>query len=166
MATPKLVEFSVNGTRHSLKVDTEQTLLNVLRDELDLSGTKYGCGEGKCGACVVLIDGYPTPSCITPATSAVGSEVVTIEGLSQNGALHPLQQAFVDAGALQCGYCSPGMIMEGVALLARNPDPTAEEIVEAMDRHICRCGAYSRIVRAIQLAGAALREQAMIGAGS
>jgi aerobic-type carbon monoxide dehydrogenase small subunit (CoxS/CutS family) len=156
-------ELLVNGARYSVDVDGDRSLLSVLRDDLDLTGAKYGCGERQCGACVVLVDGHPTPACVTLATAVQGRQILTIEGLAAQGELHPLQQAFLDVGALQCGYCTPGMIIAGVALLATHPDPDESTIVQAMDRHICRCGTYPRIVRAIHVAAATLRAQATRG---
>jgi aerobic-type carbon monoxide dehydrogenase small subunit (CoxS/CutS family) len=159
MVTRTRTELLVNGARYSVDVDGDRSLLSVLRDDLDLTGAKYGCGERQCGACVVLVDGQPTPACVTPACAVQGRQILTVEGLAPQGALHPLQQAFLDVEALQCGYCTPGMVMAGVALLAGNPDPDETTIVQAMDRHICRCGTYPRIVRAIQLAASAMRTQ-------
>jgi aerobic-type carbon monoxide dehydrogenase small subunit (CoxS/CutS family) len=147
---PKVTELQVNGTRRRLSADAERTLLSVLRDDLDLTGTKYGCGEGQCGACTVLIDGMPAHSCRVKVGTAAGRQITTIEGLASNGKLHPLQEAFLEAGAMQCGYCTPGMIMAGAGLLKKNPRPTAEEIVKHMQGNICRCGTYPRIVDAIQ----------------
>jgi aerobic-type carbon monoxide dehydrogenase small subunit (CoxS/CutS family) len=146
------VTLIVNGRPRSLDVDPDRSLLSVLRDDLDLTGAKYGCGEGQCGACTVLLAGKPVRSCITPVSMARGKPIVTVEGLEKDGRLHPLQQAFVEVGAMQCGYCTPGMILSGVALLARKPDPTEAEIVGAMQGNICRCGTYTRIVAAIRLA--------------
>jgi aerobic-type carbon monoxide dehydrogenase small subunit (CoxS/CutS family) len=163
MSTFRVTELHVNEACCTVDVDGERSLLGVLREDLDLTGTKYGCGEGQCGACVVLVDGQPAPSCITPVGAVVGKQILTVEGLAQNGRLHPLQQAFLDAGALQCGYCTPGMIMAGVHMLAANPAPTADEVVRAMERHICRCGAYARIVRAIQAAAVTLAETRVAG---
>jgi isoquinoline 1-oxidoreductase alpha subunit len=145
----RVTELLVNGSRRRIDADPDRTLLSVLRDDLDLSGTKFGCGEGQCAACTVLIDGVATKSCLTKV-SAVGSKgVVTIEGLATDGKLHPVQQAFLDADALQCGYCTPGMILGAVALLHRTPNPSDAEITSGMNGHICRCGTYPRIVRAI-----------------
>jgi len=149
------LELEINGTRRRIEVDPERSLLSVLRDDLDLTGAKYGCGEGQCGACTVLIDGMPSRSCTTKAATLSGKKITTIEGLAHDGHLHPVQQAFLDADALQCGYCTAGMIMGAVALLNRNPKPTQAEIVRGMNGHICRCGTYPRIVRAIQQAAAA-----------
>jgi len=153
----RVTELSVNGARLRVDAASEHPLLGVLRDQLGLTGCKIGCGEGECGVCTVLIDGQPARSCITPVGAAAGKQVLTIEGLERNGQLHPLQQAFLDVDALQCGYCTPGMIMSGVALLAHNTDPSEHEIVDFMQGNICRCGTYPRIVRAIQQAAAVLR---------
>ena len=130
----------------------DRSLLSVLRDELDLTGAKYGCGEGQCGACTVLLDGSPVRSCITRVSDAAGKRITTIEGLEREGCLHPLQEAFLETGALQCGYCTPGMIMSGVSLLGKNAAPTEAEIIHGMQGHICRCGTYPRIVAAVRLA--------------
>jgi aerobic-type carbon monoxide dehydrogenase small subunit (CoxS/CutS family) len=129
-------------------------LLVVLRDHLGLTGSKPGCGEGECGACTVLVEGVAVRSCVTPADSAAGKAVLTIEGLERDGRLHPLQQAFLDNGAFQCGYCTPGMLMSAVALLNSCPEPSEEEIAAGLDGNICRCGAYRRIVRAVRQAAA------------
>jgi isoquinoline 1-oxidoreductase subunit alpha len=147
--------LTVNGVRRDVDVLPEASLLEVLRDELDLTGTKYGCGEGQCGACTVLVDGQPTRSCLVPATAAVGKAVTTIEGLEEKGRLHPVQEAFLDKGAAQCGYCTPGMILEAVALLRRDPEPSETEIQSAMEGHVCRCGGHNRIVDAVRQAGSA-----------
>ena len=146
------MELVVNGSRRVLQSDPDRPLLYVLRDELDLTGTKYGCGEGQCRACTVLLDGAPIRSCITPLKAALGKQVTTIEGLEQNGRLHPVQEAFIQADALQCGYCTPGMIVGSVALLKKTPTPTDADIVRGLDGHICRCGTYPRIVNAVRLA--------------
>jgi aerobic-type carbon monoxide dehydrogenase small subunit (CoxS/CutS family) len=157
----------VNGERRAVAAAAERSLLSVLRDDLDLTGAKYGCGEAQCGACIVLVDGAPLPACVTPVAAAAGRQVLTIEGLARNGTLHPLQQAFVDAGAMQCGYCTPGMIMMALALLRQTPRPTEAEIVRFMQGNVCRCGVYPRIVRAIQEAAAALYHSVRSGpAGS
>ena len=148
----KVMELSVNGTRHRIETDAARSLLSVLREELDLTGSKYGCGEGQCGACTILIDGRPMRSCMTPVGAAAGKSVTTIEGLEQNGRLHPLQEAFLEADAMQCGYCTAGMIMSGVALLSKTPNPSEDEIVRFMNGNICRCGTYLRIVAAIRQA--------------
>ena len=148
----KVTKLQVNGRCYSLDVDGETSLLSVLRNYLDLTGTKYGCGEGQCGACTVLIGGLPRRSCITKVGDAASKPTTTIEGLAPSNGLHPLQQAFLDADALQCGYCTSGMIVSGVALLKKNPHPTREEIVRHMNGNICRCGTYLRIIAAIQKA--------------
>ncbi len=142
----------VNGSEHKVEVPPSEPLLYILRNHLDLTGTKYGCGEGQCGACTVLLDGRPVRSCRTPAQSAAGKRIETIESLSANGELHPLQRAFLEEEAFQCGYCTPGMIMSGVALLASKPRPSDEDIFQHMNGNICRCGAYQRIVAAIHRA--------------
>lgn len=147
-----MIQLLINGSKRALEVDPQRSLLSVLRDELGLTGAKYGCGEGQCGACTVLVNGEERRSCVTKVADAAGKPIFTIEGLAQNGKLHPLQQAFLDADALQCGYCTPGMIMAGVALLNRNPQPADAEILRAMDRNICRCGTYPRIVAAVRRA--------------
>ena len=146
------MELRINGEARRLEVDPQRSLLGVLRDELDLTGAKYGCGEGRCGACTVLIDGQPARSCLAKVGNLAGRAITTIEGLGRDGALHPLQQAFLDLGALQCGYCTPGMIMAGVGLLEKNPRPSDGEIVEALDGNVCRCGTYTRILAAIHKA--------------
>src|SRR3954447_10372916 len=138
----KITELRVNETRHPIDVDPQRTLLSVLRDDLGLTGSKYGCGEGQCGACTVLLDGQAVRACLTPASAAAGKAITTIEGLEQNGKLHPLQQAFLDADAMQCGYCTCGMIMSAAALLKKNPHPDEAEIRRAMQGNVCRCGAY------------------------
>ncbi|MGA2601514.1 MAG: (2Fe-2S)-binding protein [Bryobacteraceae bacterium] len=146
------MELVVNGARHRVQSDPERPLLYVLREELDLTGTKYGCGEGQCRACTVLLDGTPVRSCITPVSKAQGKQVTTIEGLEQNGKLHPVQEAFIKADAMQCGYCTPGMIVGSVALLKRISDPSEAQIARELDGHICRCGTYQRIVTAVRMA--------------
>jgi isoquinoline 1-oxidoreductase subunit alpha len=148
----KITSLTVNGKKLPVDVDSEASLLIVLRDDLGLTGSKYGCGEGQCGACTVLLDGQLTRSCITPAGRAVGKPITTIEGLEKDGKLHPLQDAFLQEDALQCGYCTSGMIMAGVALLNKNARPSRDEIVAHMNRNVCRCGTYQRIVKAVELA--------------
>jgi aerobic-type carbon monoxide dehydrogenase small subunit (CoxS/CutS family) len=155
---PNVQELRINGKAVRVEADRERLLLGVLRDDLGLTGAKYGCGEGRCGACTVLIDGTPTRSCLTKLGAVAAREITTIEGLETEGKLHPLQQAFLDAGAMQCGYCTCGMIMTGVALLREKPQPTREEIVEYMDGNICRCGTYPRIIAAIGKAAQAVKE--------
>jgi aerobic-type carbon monoxide dehydrogenase small subunit (CoxS/CutS family) len=146
------MELVVNQKHYRLQVDPDRMLLWVLRDELELTGSKYGCGEGQCGACTVLIDGAPVRSCITRASTVAGKQITTIEGIAQNGRLHPVQEAFIQADAMQCGYCTPGMIVSGVALLKKTPHPSEPEIRRAMEGNVCRCGTYPRIVAAVQLA--------------
>ena len=146
------MELVVNSKHYRLQVDPNRMLLWVLRDELDLTGSKYGCGEGHCGACTVLIDGAPVRSCITKLSTIAGKQITTIEGLAQNGRLHPLQEAFIQADAMQCGYCTPGMIMSGVGLLKKTPSPAEPEIRRALEGNVCRCGTYPRIVAAMQMA--------------
>jgi aerobic-type carbon monoxide dehydrogenase small subunit (CoxS/CutS family) len=140
----------VNGQKREVIAPPQQPLLWVLRDELQLTGTKYGCGEGQCGACTVLLEGNDVRSCVTPLSAAAGKKVTTIEGLASNGSLHPVQQAFLHEEALQCGYCTSGMILSAVALLSTNPSPSDEAIVKAMNGNICRCGTYPRIVAAVR----------------
>ena len=149
---PDTISLQVNGVSRRVPAEPERNLLWVLRDELDLTGAKYGCGEGQCGACTVLIDGVAVRSCITPLAKAAGKRVVTIEGLQKNGKLHRVQEAFLEDQALQCGYCTPGMIISAAALLERNPKPAEAEIVRAMEGNVCRCGVYPRIVAAIRRA--------------
>ena len=146
------MELVVNQKHYRIEVHPDRMLLWVLRDDLGLTGSKYGCGEGQCGACTVMIDGAPARSCVTPASSVAGKPITTIEGLAQNGHLHPLQEAFIQADAMQCGYCTPGMIVSGAALLKKNPHPSQMEIKEAMEGNVCRCGTYPRIVAAVQMA--------------
>lgn len=146
------MELVVNQKHYRLVVDQSRMLLWVLRDELELTGTKYGCGEGQCGACTVLIDGAPVRSCMTRVSAVAGKEITTIEGLEQNGKLHPLQEAFIEADALQCGYCTPGMILSSAALLKKTPQPSEPEIRRALQGNVCRCGTYPRIVLAVQMA--------------
>lgn len=145
-------ELTVNGRRHKIDAPPEATLLDVLRDSLGLTGTKYGCGEGLCGACTVLIGGKAAPSCVTPAASVAGRAVTTIEGLAAGGKPHPVQQAFLEKEAFQCGYCTPGMILEAVDLLKKTPKPTDSAIRGAFEGHICRCGSHPRIIEAVRLA--------------
>ncbi|HEY4207871.1 MAG TPA: (2Fe-2S)-binding protein [Puia sp.] len=142
----------VNGVKHEISADPDVPLLTVLRNQLDLTGSKYGCGVGACGACTVLINGSPARSCITPVSGAAGKDIITIEGLEKNGKLHAVQEAFLATDAFQCSYCASGMIMAAVALLNANPSPSETAIVHAMNGNVCRCGTYPYIVRAIKLA--------------
>src|SRR5688500_8683577 len=144
------MELQVNGKKYNVEVPEGESLLTVLRDRLDLTGSKYGCGEGSCGACTVLIDGTATRSCILPAANATGKEIITIEGLSPNGDLHPVQKAFQKVDVFQCAYCAPGMVMSAVSLLKNHPHPSDQQIVQGMQGNISRCGTYPRIVKAIQ----------------
>jgi len=146
------ISFSLNGKKTEIKIDPTQTLLWVLRNQLGLTGTKYGCGMGFCGACTVLLDREPVRSCMLPVGDVAGKELTTIEGLGTKEKLHPVQKAFVDHDALQCGYCTSGMIMTATGLLLKNPSPTREEIIEGMEDNLCRCGAHIRIIDAIQTA--------------
>jgi nicotinate dehydrogenase subunit A len=152
------IQLNVNGNLHAVEADTETSLLSVLRDQLDLTGTKYGCGEGQCGACTVLIDGKSQRSCITRAGTVAGRQITTIEGLAKGDRLHPLQQAFLDEQAMQCAYCTPGMIMSAVSLLNKKPNPSATEIADSMEGNVCRCGTHPRIVAAIQRAAKSMKE--------
>jgi aerobic-type carbon monoxide dehydrogenase small subunit (CoxS/CutS family) len=153
----KTIRFKLNGKEVGVETSPERMLLWVLRTDLDHTGAKYSCGEGYCGACTVLVDGKPALSCQLPLAKAEGRSVFTIEGLARGGRLHPLQQGFVDHGALQCGYCTPGMILQAYALLLRKPDPTEAEIADALEGNLCRCGCYNRIVAAVQAAAKAMR---------
>jgi isoquinoline 1-oxidoreductase alpha subunit len=147
-----MVNLTVNGRSHALDVAPDMPLLWVVRDELGLTGTKFGCGAAHCGACTVHVDGQPVRSCVTPVAQASGKRITTIEGLSRDGRSHPLQKAWVAEQVPQCGYCQSGQIMQAAALLAANRNPTREQIVQHMDGNICRCGTYGRIVRAIERA--------------
>ena len=155
MAKP--IELDVNGKRYSILSDAERPLLFVLREELGLTGTKYGCGEGQCGACTVLIGAAARRSCQIPVRAAVGTAITTIEGLEKDGRLHPVQQAFLEVGAFQCAYCTSGMIMSGYALLSKNPNADDREIAHFMEGNICRCGTYPRIVTAIRKAAQSMK---------
>jgi len=154
------IQLVVNGVTVEAAVEPNQTLLQLLREDLGLTGTKHGCGLGDCGACTVILDGKPVNSCLVLAVQAQGREVLTIEGLAENGKLHPIQQAFVDKGAIQCGFCSPGMILAAKALLEENPNPTEPEIRTALSGNLCRCTGYQKIVEAIQEAASS-----MLGSG-
>jgi len=146
------IRLTVNGREVECDTDAETRLLDLLRETLALTGTKEGCGEGECGACTVLLDGRPVNSCLVPAPVADGKNVLTVEGLASGEDLHPIQQAFVDAGGVQCGFCTPGFIMSSYALLQANPDPTEDEIRTALEGNLCRCTGYERIVAAVRLA--------------
>jgi aerobic carbon-monoxide dehydrogenase small subunit len=148
------ITFTVNGQSRTVTTDPQRPLLDVLREELKLTGTKYGCGEGQCRACTVLLDGKCVASCITPVGEADKQDLLTIEGLAKGSQLHPVQEAFLAEGAFQCGYCTPGMIMGAVALLRQNPEPTEDDIKTAMQRHLCRCCDYVRLTKAIRRAAA------------
>jgi aerobic-type carbon monoxide dehydrogenase small subunit (CoxS/CutS family) len=152
-------ELTVNGSILAVNAHPDQPLLHVLREELGLTGAKIGCGEGACGACTVLLEDRAVHACVTPVGAVGLARIRTIEGLEQNGALHPLQQAFLDQEAFQCGYCTPGMIMAALALLETTPQPTEPQIVEAMQGTLCRCGTYGRIVAAIKQAAEQLAGQ-------
>ncbi len=145
--------LTVNGKEKTITTDPARTLLDVLREELHLTGAKYGCGEGRCGACSVLMDGQRVLSCVTPVAQAEKKSITTIEGLAEGDSLHPVQEAFLTEGAMQCGYCTPGMILTAVALLEKNPKPTDEEIAAAMNVNICRCNGYPKILNAVRRAG-------------
>lgn len=148
----KIIRFKLNGQEKNLTLDRERMLLWVLRTDYDLTGAKYGCGEGFCGACTVLINNEAVRSCQYAAEDLAGKEVLTIEGLSKNGKLHPLQEAFVKHDALQCGFCTPGMILNAYSLLLKNPNPGTKDIINGMEENLCRCGAHTRIVQAIRTA--------------
>jgi aerobic-type carbon monoxide dehydrogenase small subunit (CoxS/CutS family) len=156
----RVTTLNVNGKKMTTDVDSTVSLLSVLRNDLNLTGSKYGCGEGQCGACTVLLNGEPTRSCITQVGRAVGKQITTIEGLEKDGQLHALQEAFIKADAMQCAYCTSGMIMTGAALLTKNPRPNRDEIISGMNGNICRCGTYQRIIDAIQIASGTAKEAA------
>ncbi len=158
MTASLLLALLVNGERRELAVPAHRTLLEVLREDLDLTGTKHGCELGECGACTVLLDGEPHLACLTLAADAEGREVRTVEGLADGSSLHPLQSAFMELGAAQCGYCTPGMLLSGAALLERNPSPTLEETKEALSGNLCRCTGYVKILDAVALAAERMRE--------
>ncbi len=151
------LSFTLNGKKTEVLIDTSQTLLWVLRNHFGLTGTKYGCGNGFCGACTVLIDNEPVRSCQVPVGDVAGKNVVTIEGLEKKGKLHPVQKAFIDHEALQCGFCTPGMILTAVALLTKNPSPSRQQIIDGMEDNLCRCGAHNRIIDAIETAATEMK---------
>jgi aerobic-type carbon monoxide dehydrogenase small subunit (CoxS/CutS family) len=146
------IEFELNGRKTRLDADADRSLLSVLRDDLDLTGTKYGCGEGQCGACTVIVDDKAVRSCVTKVGTLAGKKVTTIEGLAAGTRLHPVQEAFLEADAMQCAYCTSGMIMSAAALLRTTSKPNREEIIRAMNGNMCRCGIYSRVISAIEMA--------------
>ncbi|MHB8522638.1 MAG: (2Fe-2S)-binding protein [Limisphaerales bacterium] len=156
----QVTQLQVNGSPVRIDADAARSLLSVLRDDLDLTGSKYGCGEGQCGACTVLIDGVPSRSCRTQVGTVGAKNVITIESLEKDGRLHPLQEAFLEIGAMQCGYCTSGMIISAVALLKKYPQPTDAQMVAFMDGNVCRCGTYPRIIAAIRQAAQRLKEAA------
>lgn len=153
------VTLTVNGVERTVTTDPQRPLLDVLREDLHLTGAKYGCGEGRCGACTVLMDGKPARSCVVPVSLADKKSVTTIEGLAKGDALHPVQEAFLEEGAIQCGYCTSGMVLSAVALLGTKPNPTDEEIVAGMNGNICRCNGYIKIVKAVRRAADKMRRE-------
>ena len=155
---PNTIRFTLNGRSTALEVENGRMLLWVLRTELGLTGTKYGCGEGHCGACTVLVDGKAERSCQIPVEGVAGKEVITIEGLAKNGTLHPVQAAFAEHDALQCGFCTPGMVLNAYGLLLENPSPSRQQILDHMEDNLCRCGAHVRIVKAVQAAAVEMRK--------
>jgi carbon-monoxide dehydrogenase small subunit len=155
----KELHITINGDEHQLLVATHRTLLEVIRDEIGLTGTKNGCGAGECGACTVLLDGEPVNSCLVLAHEAEGRTVVTIEGLAKGGVLHPVQEAFVEEGAIQCGYCTPGMVLTTKALLDKNPNPSRQEILDGLKGNLCRCTGYVKIIEAVETAQCLLEER-------
>ena len=161
----RVTTLNVNGKKMTVDVDSTVSLLSVLRNDLNLTGSKYGCGEGQCGACTVLLDGQPIRSCTTQVGRAAGKQIVTIEGLEKDGKLHPLQEAFIKADAMQCAYCTSGMIVSSVALLQKNPNPSTTEIAQALQGNICRCGTHPRIVAAVEQAARAMHRSAPQGTG-
>lgn len=156
------ISFELNGSPTQLSVDPNSLLMWVLRNDLGLTGTKFGCGLGFCGSCTVIMDDKPVRSCMIPVSDAEGKKILTIEGLAKNGSLHPIQKSFMELDALQCGYCTPGMIMNAYGLLIKNPEPSKNEIIEGMEENLCRCGAYGRIIEAIQKAGKEMKGGVLI----
>jgi aerobic-type carbon monoxide dehydrogenase small subunit (CoxS/CutS family) len=157
MSMPTVKELHVNGAKRSVEADAERTLLSVLRDDLDLTGCKYGCGEGRCGACTVLVDGQPIRSCTTRVDAVQEKPIRTIEDLAKDGKLHPLQEAFIQHDALQCGFCTCGMILSALGLLTKDAEPSRDDIVRGLNGNICRCGAYPRIVAAVEQAAKVMK---------
>lgn len=153
------IAITINGALHQVEVKTDQTLLNLLREQLNFTGTKEGCGNGQCGACTVIKDGKAVNACLTLAVQCNGSKITTIEGMAGPNGLHPLQEAFIEEGAVQCGFCTPGMILSAKALLAENSQPSEEEIKEALAGNLCRCTGYIKIIKAIQKAAGKLKEE-------
>ncbi len=154
------IVLSINGREEQLHIEEKWTLLTVLREVLELTGTKYGCGTNDCGACKVLIDGEPKNSCVLLAKNLVGKEILTIEGVGKDGGLHPVQKAFVEAGAIQCGFCTPGMVMTSLSLLQKNPNPTKDEVAVALENNLCRCTGYKKIIDAVLLAADEMKGEA------
>jgi nicotinate dehydrogenase subunit A len=150
--------FTVNGAEREVEADSDAVLLYALRNDLDLKGTRFGCGSGQCGACFVLIDGHAAPTCDTPLWAAAGKNITTVEGLAAPGEMHPLQRAFLAEQAAQCGYCTSGILISAAALLAKNPKPTETEVRAALDRNLCRCGSHNRMVRAVLRAAASIQQ--------
>ncbi len=154
---PETIAFKLNAKPVQLETDGTRSLLWILRSDLGLTGTKFGCGEGHCGACTVLVNGVATRSCVLKLKDVANKEVVTIEGLAANHALHPVQKAFIEHDALQCGFCTPGMILTGVALLKANPTPTREQLIRGLNQNLCRCGAHNRILQALESAATSMK---------
>jgi carbon-monoxide dehydrogenase small subunit len=155
----QLVKIRVNSIEYRVSVSTDRMLLDLLREDLGLTGTKKGCEEGECGACTIIMNGKAVLSCLIPALKADGADILTVEGMANENRLHPLQQAFWEAGAVQCGYCTPGMLLSAKALLDENPEPLIEEVKEAISGNLCRCTGYSKIIRAIQMASDKMRKE-------
>lgn len=158
--TKRTFKLSINGVPHEVQAEEDTPLIYVLRNDLELKGTRFGCGVNQCGACHVLIDGHSVPACDTPVWAAEGKKIVTVEGLSAEGRLHPLQQAFIEEQAAQCGYCISGILVTAAAFLENNPRPSDVQVREALDKHLCRCGSHNRIVRAVLRAADMMKDQA------
>ncbi len=154
----KKIRFTINGELRECEVEDDERLIDLIREDLGLTGTKEGCGQGECGACTVLLDGKPVASCLTLAVKVDGKEITTIEGVSREGKLHPIQEAFIEKGAVQCGFCTPGMVMALVPFLSKNPNPTREEVRKAIEGNLCRCTGYEKIVDAALYASQKMRE--------